>query len=481
MTTNPIIIGGGSPRRRLSRGLALGAAVIALFAVGPAQAQFAKLSARSAQNLQTLKVQIADKPATTAVKPWLTEAATVVAPPAPPPPAATSETSAPPLAPTESTPPAAMATEAVASVPVDAAAAAVPAAASLTLASRTLYHLQLDKGQEQKASAALAELVLPTQAAGTDPAVAQKALGVFPGIVRQLDADQVSVDLKPYAVAGEPMTLDRSSGEYVGSVKIGVADLFDRQEGRELSAPMTFQLVEAAFADPTFVVLRQTSPPLATIRIHTKSLSNPFVVRVASQFDQSGVPVTLSITPTLFVRLDRHSIQGFGLETARVFVSTLGIAQPAGIVVTLEADPSAHFADSELVLDKNGRADTILRSDASGPANISVSAAGFSDANYQMSFEPPWRTIWFSLAGGLVGGLIRIAPGLRRGFRRDRAAVALLVAVLIGSLVFGLIVLGVNVLPVTFAVRVGYVFVAVVSAVGAWMGTAALKPIHAAA
>jgi hypothetical protein len=110
-----------------------------------------------------------------------------------------------------------------------------------------------------------------------------------------------------------------------------------------------------------------------------------------------------------------------------------------------------------------------------------VSAAGFSDASYQVSFEPPWRTIWFSLAGGLVGGLIRIAPGLRRGFRRDRAAVALLVAVLIGSLVFGLIVLGVNVLPVTFAVRVGYVFVAVVSAVGAWLGTAALKPIRVGA
>lgn len=349
--------------------------------------------------------------------------------------------------------------------------AAPPPVEPPALVAGQMYRVALAHDEEQ-----LAADVLKSRIAGFSRA---NTVASFPGIVRQVATNQQAVDLKPFVLAGKALTLDRPTGEFKGSIRIGVADLSNPTEGLALSAPMTFNVLEADLADPSQVALDKTSPPLETIRIHTPVVEEPFVVRVASQFDLAGVPVTLRVSPTLFVQTDREVIQGYGLETASVYVWTVGVSTPKGRTVQLRAKPSAHFAQSRLILDEEGRAETHLRSDASGPVTLTASMAGLGNADYPIQFDRPWRTLAFSLVGGLLGGLIRVAPGFRPGSRLARPVIALFVSVLIGALVFALTALGVNVLPVEFAVRSGDIFVFAVSALGAWLGTAALRPIAA--
>lgn len=363
--------------------------------------------------------------------------------------------------------------------PADVAAApdeeaAPPPSASPALVAGEIYRVPLNKDEDR-----LAAKVLNDQFAQHTK---NRPVAAFPGVVRQLAAaDQRPrpVDLKAFALAGKALTRDRASGEFSGSIRVGVADLSSLAEGLRLSAPMAFDVLEADLADPPQVTLDTTSPPLKTIRIRTMEVVEPFVVHVASRFELQGIPVTLRISPTLRIQTDRKAIQGFGLETTKVEVWTVGVAHPQGRAVRLRADPSAHFAQSSLRLDEDGHAETLLRSDAAGTVTLTASMAGLADADYALRFDRPWRTLAFSLAGGLVGGLIRVAPRLRPGIRLRHPAIALFVSVLIGALVFALAVLGVNVLPVEFTVRIGDVFVFAVSALGAWLGTAALRPIAA--
>jgi hypothetical protein len=234
-------------------------------------------------------------------------------------------------------------------------------------------------------------------------------------------------------------------------------------------------VVESGESDPENVVLTATSPPMKTFTIRTPSVDEPFVVRVVSQFDPKGIPVNLRVIPTLFLSLDRADIQGFGLETVRVSVSALGIASPKGKRVQLEADPSGHFENASLTLDENGRAQTTLRSDGTGPATITVSAPGNVIASKSMNFETPWRTILACLIGGLVGGFIRLASSHVRGTGWKGGILTLLVSICVGAVVFGLSVVGVNVFAINFTVEVGSVIIFVLSALGAFVGDKALR------
>ena len=88
-----------------------------------------------------------------------------------------------------------------------------------------------------------------------------------------------------------------------------------------------------------------------------------------------------------------------------------------------------------------------------------------------VKFGIPYFTIIASIVGGIVGGLIRVGMS---GIRGRRAKVTLGVAVLVGIVVFGLYAVGVNVLPIDPLVKVGAVFVFVVSALGAFIGPSIL-------
>jgi hypothetical protein len=192
------------------------------------------------------------------------------------------------------------------------------------LAPKTLYRVSLNNVEERQMAEALTAQLRPTLlTASTNPVAAKASLAIFPGMVRQLDAAQNNVELKLYAFAGQSLTLDPATGEYVGSVRVGVTDPFEPQVRHALSVPMVFDVLESGLARPPQLEISQTSPPMGTFWIHTATFADPFTVHVVSQSDPNGIAVTLPMNKTLFVKLDRRAMQGFGLETADVEVSTV--------------------------------------------------------------------------------------------------------------------------------------------------------------
>jgi hypothetical protein len=296
-------------------------------------------------------------------------------------------------------------------------------------------------------------------------------------VERQLTAlGGPEVQVKAYALAGQPLTFDTTANTYVGTIRLGLASV-SGESFDTLSAPVQFEVVESNLAEPARVSMSRSSPPFETVTIKVPDAKSNLVVHVASRFNPAGEPVSLGVTPRLLVNTDRLRIQGYGLETARVHVEAVGHPNPETVVVALRTDPSAYLETSTLKLSPDGTADTVLRSDGSGRVRIVASAAGFSNATADITFDPPWRTIVSAILGGLLGGLVRVLPGLRRGAKAGRTVVTLVVAVIVGLLVFGLLLLGVNTLLIDYKVRVSDVFVLVASAMGAWVGTLALpKP-----
>jgi len=331
-----------------------------------------------------------------------------------------------------------------------------------------LYKLQLPREEERQIDDAVRE-----QVKATSPGAQVVPL---PGVVRLAAKDGSEVHLKPFALPGQPLTYRPGSALFEGSIRVGVADIVDRTEGKPLSAPMTFQVREGQMAEPDSVALDATSPPHKTIVVRTRSPGQSVTVHVVSRFDPEGTAVNLPVDPTLVVRLERAEIQGYGLETTMVHIESYGLAKPAGRVVQLGSSPSAFFERGEAILSESGTAAVSLRSDAPGPVTITASAPGLAAGSATVVFLWPVQTLVFGLVGGLIGGLLRYLPRGRRATAR-RFAVGLVVAVLTGFLVFFLYAVGVNVLPVEPKVTVGAVLVLVVAALGAWFGTGLLAKL----
>ena len=74
--------------------------------------------------------------------------------------------------------------------------------------------------------------------------------------------------------------------------------------------------------------------------------------------------------------------------------------------------------------------------------------------------------------------MIRLLPRVRKGLSLTRLFIALVVAVLVGLLVFGLYAIGVNLLPIKPTMTAGAIFVLVFAAAGAYVGTGALSRLR---
>jgi len=343
-----------------------------------------------------------------------------------------------------------------------------PVVVAPVLRPGVLYQLHLSRDEERQIDKAVTEQV-KADSPGT-------RVVPLPGVVRLAAKDGSEVHLKPFALPGQPLTYQPGSALFEGSIRVGVADIVDRTEGKALSAPMTFQVREGQMAQPDSVELDATSPPHKTIMVRSKSPGQSVTVHVVSRFDPDGTAVTLPVDPTLIVRLERAEIQGYGLETTMVHIASYGLAKPAGRVVQLGSSPSAFFDHGEATLSENGTAAVSLRSDAPGPVTITASAPGLASGSATVVFLWPAQTLMFGLVGGLIGGLLRYLTRGRRIAARG-FVVGLVVAVLTGLLVFFLYAVGVNVLPFEPKVTVGAVLVLVVSALGAWFGTGLLAKL----
>lgn len=358
------------------------------------------------------------------------------------------------------------------SAPVAEVGAAAPADTGAPLRAGDLQRIVLQPEDEAMLNRRL--LADARINPGLDPASqARFQLFTFPDVFSQLDTQSRKVDLKPYILGGW-LVYQPSSRKFVGKLHIGVRDLVDRMARRDLSVPMLFQVLDEDVAVPASQQIDRTSPPTLPITIAVAQPDEPFFVQVASSFDPEGIQVPMKIKPTLMIETDRKILQGFGVETVGVNVWTYGRDKPENITISLSSNQSVHFEQTLLKLDAEGRASTRLRSDWPGTVVLRASGRGFDSVPVEITVQWPWQTLLFSLCGGLLGALLRHLPQQRRGDGRQWW-VALAVSIGAGLLVFLLMLLGVDLLPLTLKVQVGYAFVFVASALGAWFGVKLLE------
>ena len=301
------------------------------------------------------------------------------------------------------------------------------------------------------------------------PGMPDRGAVISQNVARQQAVNGTEVQLAAYAFAGQPLTRD-AQGRYVGTIELGVLDI---QQGaaRQLSAPITFQVLEAGLASPSQVTVSEVSPPYKSIRVASPAAPAGLTVHVVSQLDPKppGLAVSIPVAPSLNIAVGRAVIDAFGLEDTPVMITADGIDAPSGKVVQLTANPGGYITDSYVTLDGSGMGRTSIRSGAPGKVELQASGLQMS-AEAAVDFEFPTLTLLVSLIGGTVGGAIRLLPKIGRTSPRTWA-ISLGTSLLLGVLIFALYAVGVNVTPLKLAVNVGQIVVFVISAIGAYFGT----------
>jgi len=338
-----------------------------------------------------------------------------------------------------------------------------------------LLYVPLDERTESAAETLLKEQVAASESHS------HATLTSFGGAVRQLSADNQEVQLKSYVLVGQPLQYDRHAEQFIGTVLVGVADLFGGSGGpRSLTVPMQFEVLESALVNPQRVALEATSPPYQSIRVTSRVLGEPVVLRVASNFSREGVTVTIPVEPTLIVNVDGNRLRAFGMQTTRLSVRAVGAGSAPQGAVTLRA-PGAFLEHPEpLTFDASGTAHATLRTDSPGEVTVSAFAAGYAPgSSLPVLVIWPWPTLAATGIGGLVGGFVRLAGRIRRGMNLGQFILGLIVSILVGMIVFALYVVGVKVLPVSFSVEVGDIFAFAAAALAGWFGVAVLPKLPA--
>lgn len=290
---------------------------------------------------------------------------------------------------------------------------------------------------------------------------------VFPGLLRQTGTDGETLNLKAFAFARRNLRYDPDEGDYVGTIAVGLANIDPRSRVRSLSAPEVIEVSSAGTATPSPVTVTNTSPPLTEITIRVPTAADGARVRVVTRFDSEGIELTVPIQPQISVALGAGAIEGWGIGTSTVTVTTAGLRNPEGRPVSLTVDPHGYIEHASVRLDANGHAETELRSESTGKATVTAQLIGLPEARDSMHFDFPFRTLVASLLGSLVGALIRLKrqpPAQRKGLG------TFLISALVGVVVWAAHGIGISLLPYTPGVTVGSLAVFALSALGAFGG-----------
>lgn len=371
--------------------------------------------------------------------------------------------------PADITPPDAQSPGVFASPAPDTAVSGADVTPMQSLVRGQLYHVSLPPLEEAQAQALVIEQVTSTTSATA------AEVQSFSGVVRQVTEDDVEVSLKPYVLVGQRLRFKPDVRRFVGSVAVGVVDLFNSGRDPVLSAPLKFQAIESQ----ELKTLDHLSPPFEYFSVSTAASGEPVTLRIASNFSHEGVAVTVPVEPTLIVEINNPELRGLGLQRTNVKIRAVGGVTPPQGEVSLEA-PGAFLDEKPAIFDQNGIARSGLRSDSAGIVTVTASATGYVPGEKSVTVKWPWLTLIITCLGGLVGGFIRLGPKIRRGTNGLRFVVGLVIAALTGVLVFALYVVGVKVLPVSFSVEVGDLFAFAAAALGGWLGSGVLPGLKGA-
>ena len=333
-----------------------------------------------------------------------------------------------------------------------------------------LLFVPLNLQVETQARQVLEEQIAATEGQST------AEVQTFEGAWRQLSAEGVEMQVKPYVIVGQPLQYRQDSGEFVGTIRVGVADLLGGGVSRALSAPMSFEVLETALAAPAMFEIAQTSPPSREVTI-TSTVVGTTRLRVKSTHSPDTLEVEVPLEPTLMVSIDADNLRAFGMQTARITVTAVGDSVPGGRRVTLSAPGAFLTEDTPPTFDEFGTAYATLRTDAARTIVVSASVPGFAAGSDSVDVIVPVFTIGAVTLGGVLGGFLRLGPRIRRRMNVTQFIVGMIISIGVGVLVFALYAAGAKVLPVDFSVAVGDTLAFAIAGLAAWFGTRALPKL----
>ncbi len=300
----------------------------------------------------------------------------------------------------------------------------------------------------------------------------------FPGVV------QVPVALHggdpprlvPAAFVDDVLRFDARRGVFEGRIAVGLVAI-DGHGSAALPEAVQFQVIGDVQTEPESVPVARASPPFPSIRVVARDPGKSVSLRVLNNLSPEPVQLEMRVARAQLRLHGTSRLQGFGVDTAEFTVEASDAAASKGLPVALSIDRGS-VQPGQVELGPNGTAHVTVRSESGGRARLVASSTLHDDGARELEFEPPWRALGACVIGGGAGGVLRPSSGRRVSGRRRAVEVGL--AVLCGTLVWGLSVLGVNLLAVDLPAHGGEVLAFVVGALGALSGAKLLEKANPA-
>jgi hypothetical protein len=205
---------------------------------------------------------------------------------------------------------------------------------------------------------------------------------------------------------------------FTGELFLAVEDTSRRRESRPLPVPVRFQLIsDADLIDPEAVALEHTNFPLTRIRVGATSALDSVRVHLVPEFDVSGIDIWMPVEPTLALDVSPRTIQGWGIQSARIVARVVGTSSARPMVLSVTSSAGA-LDSTRLTIDATGIAETRLRSEGIGSAQVRLAGAG-AGVSADVRFIFPWIFLLAALLGGVFGGLAAAAQS-KQGRKKTR-------------------------------------------------------------
>lgn len=193
---------------------------------------------------------------------------------------------------------------------------------------------------------------------------------------------------------------------FVGQLLIGLVDRLDSQASEPLQAVVPVQLLAAPEALSTkTVTIDRIGIPFQSVDVRLESPDDPFAITLVSSYDGSVPAAQLKINRPHLMLTGPKSIQGLGIEVARITVQGRNTRLRPQEALTFELDRPGLLQDTVSV-DEDGTAEVRIRSNGLGEANLSLASGVYAADPKKLQLVPPWPFALSTLAGAALGALV---------------------------------------------------------------------------
>jgi hypothetical protein len=278
------------------------------------------------------------------------------------------------------------------------------------------------------------------------------------------------IRFRPIIETSGGLLVSRDARRFKGLIYVGLRDNKDPAAAYPLPQPIS--LLVSGQADqltPRQLTINHTNLPFAEVTVESQDPPDTVEFTLVANGTTERATVSLPVVrPQLVVSPARGRIQGLGLETSTVNVRAVGVANPAGRVVSLSSDLGS-LEPSELTLNDQGTASAVMRSVSIGTATIRALSPPLKPAAEPIVFSWPITLVLASVFGGVAGAFL--ARLQKSGMPKTKSVPTVVVrGTITGVIVVALYAVGVNVLPIHPSANVGEVLAFAVAAAGGFLG-----------